>query len=88
MTQRAVHEREEEWIAKYRASLQGAPLERSRFESLHEVARKTWAEILMYGGKIFDRAPEPKKQPQKPTISVRKIDKSLESEETKRIKAS
>lgn len=88
MTQRAVHEGEEEWIAKYRASLREAPLERSRFESLREVARKIWAEILICGGKIFERVPGPKKHPQKPTIGVKKIDKNLMPVQTEKSKAS
>lgn len=88
MTQRAVHEGEEEWIAKYRASLREPPLERSRFESLHGVARKIWAEILMCGAKILDHLPESEKHLQKPTLSVKKIEKNLARERTKETKAS
>jgi len=88
VVERAANEREEQWIAKYRAALQGVSQERSRFEGLRKAVWKIYAVGLRYAGKILRPAAEAEKRPLKLPPSLKKRGGNPMPGRTKRKKAS
>jgi hypothetical protein len=87
VAERAGFEREEEWIAKYRAALQDAPRKKSRFEGLRNAAQEICAKVLRYREKIFGCAPG-EILSQKLTPSVKKRIRNPLLERARKMKAS
>jgi hypothetical protein len=88
VSERAVHEREEAWIAKYRAALHDTPAEKSLFESLGEAVQQICAKILRYGAKIFGSIPALGKNPQKSAAGIKKTSRDSQSDRAKKTMAS
>lgn len=53
MGERAAHDRDEEWIARYRAALRGEPVKKSRFDDLCNATKTIGDQILIFAGRIL-----------------------------------
>jgi hypothetical protein len=88
VAKRAADGLDEQWIAKYRASLQEFPLARRRFEPVRKMAQEIWDRILGHVGRVFGRAQEAERRPKRLTGKVKKETRNSGASPTRKMKAS